>query len=242
MDIEPVPDLEIARYALRSFGWRVEPVTPKFKAWIDGLPPPPLLAPDKPGDPAYPIPGRGVPLGTRRWTEEYAPPPGLEHIGWWDDGSVRLWRAPTYSRSGDWEDGTCKAVCHAWHPRDVGGHKAPHEGCSCGIYGSLSYADLIHQFREYVKHIVVVIAAEGKTIIGDRGLRTAFARVVAYWVAPDQMYREVAAAQFKDAKDFGDPLGMVEAYGLELLPPAEEEQPNYTTTEWWTRSAHKKLS
>ena len=243
---ELVPDLEVARYALRSFRWSVESVEPTFKVWLDGLPPPILVAPEKPGDPAYPprdhSPGKS--LGVRRWREELASPPGLEHLGLWSDDKLRVWRAPTYVHATDWVDGTCEAVCRSSYLRSAAvymrlsanvqsqeglRHSAPHEGCSCGIYGSLSYADLVDQFRHNTKDIIAVIAAEGTTIIGDRGLRTAFARVVAYWVgggwAPDNLstesiQREVAAAQFIGAKPFETPLDMVEAYGLRLLPPS----------------------
>jgi hypothetical protein len=166
-----------------------------------------------------------------------------QSIGWWSDGRARIWRPVASGRVDGWEDGTCEAVCHGYsNPR----HEAPDENCGCGVYGSLSYADVLGQYHDAAKHLVAVIAAEGKTIIGTRGLRTAFARVVAYWADPtspgllgpmldywgrrvrddrrdtDQpTYREVAALQFKDAQSYDCPLEMVEEYGLALLPPAE---------------------
>lgn len=164
-----------------------------------------------------------------------------QSIGWWSDGRARVWRPVAYGRVDGWEDGTCEAVCHGYsNPR----HEAPNENCGCGVYGSLSYADVLGQYHDAAKHLVAVIAAEGKTIIGTRGLRTAFARVVAYWADPGgptqqtatadfwgrtvayegpmhPTYREVAASQFKDAQSYDCPLEMVEEYGLALLPPAE---------------------
>lgn len=169
-----------------------------------------------------------------------------EQIGWWTDGTCKSWRPVAYTRAEGWLDGTCEAVCHAYGIESWGGdsvlptgkrHQAPYEDCKCGIYGSLSYADLIAQFSE-ARNIVAVIAVEGNTIIGTRGLRTQFARVVAYWVAPDPIWREVAASQFKDAEVFGDPLEMVESYGLGLLPPASEDKhPGPAgAAPWWTKS------
>jgi hypothetical protein len=161
-----------------------------------------------------------------------------ETIGWWDDGLSRAYRSPVqHHRGSDWEDGTCEATCRS-------GHQAPHEGCHCGIYGSLSYAGLLLQYPQ-ARHLVTVIAAEGTTIIGTRGLRTQFARVVAYWadvIRPDEAaewssrlflgqppsplpgrqpsFRELARKQFKGSEEFECPTEMVERYGLSLLPPA----------------------
>lgn len=179
-----------------------------------------------------------------------------ESIGWWSDGRARIWRSVAYGRVDGWEDGTCEAVCHGYsRPR----HEAPGENCGCGVYGSLSYADVLGQYPTAAKHLVAVIAAEGKTIIGTRGLRTAFARVVAYWADPtspgrpapvldfwgrrvrdvgrdtDQpTYREVAALQFRDAQSYDCPLEMVEEYRLALLPPAQSPR-NYGSNYWTGR-------
>ena len=151
---------------------------------------------------------------------------------YWSDGKCRIWRSPSYAKVGDWEDGTCTATCNRYnlsHARNP--HEPPDEQCSCGIYGSLSYADLIQQFREQARSIVTVIAAEGATIVGERGLRTQYARVVAYWVAPTGVWPdfqnvacEVAAGQFEGAEAFDTPLEMVEAYGLALLPPPRDNR------------------
>lgn len=178
-----------------------------------------------------------------------------QQIGWWTDRKSRVFRPIAYSRVDGWEDGTCEAVCHAHGARPR--HQAPDEQCGCGIYGSLSYADVLHQFREEARHLLAVIAAEGVTIIGTRGLRTQFARVVAYWAdpsgpgqttnvqlwggqrvtrcAPQQpTYREVAALQFKDAQAYDSPLEMVEEYGLPLLPPADADRRGSSIQNWWT--------
>jgi hypothetical protein len=156
----------------------------------------------------------------------------IEAYSYWSDGRVRGFRSTSYHNQlrTDWSDGTCEAVCTRTHPR----HDAPAEHCTCGIYGSLSYADLIAQFRGYTKRIVAVIAAEGVTIIGNRGLRTQFARVVAYWVRPEEIAQRVAAHQFEDAKRYDVAFEMVEAYGLRLLPATSEERGHGGAPKWWT--------
>jgi hypothetical protein len=73
------------------------------------------------------------------------------------------------------------------------GHTAPREGCQCGIYGSHSYMDLATQYPEHTRFIVGVIAAEGQTIMGPRGLRTERARCVAYWTPDLIILKHIAA-------------------------------------------------
>ena len=74
---------------------------------------------------------------------------------------------------GHWNEGVCEAVCLAED------HEAPAPGCRCGIYGALSLQTLYSQYPKAASRIVAVIAAEGKTMLGTVGLRTAAARVVA---------------------------------------------------------------
>lgn len=62
-------------------------------------------------------------------------------------------------------------------------HPAPQLDCCCGIYGSLSMGHLVRQYR-VAAYLTAVIAAEGRTIIGTHGLRTERARVVAYYWNP----------------------------------------------------------
>jgi hypothetical protein len=188
---QPAPDLEVGRYALRS-----------FKAQHRWLP--------------------------NNWATEYGVSSQLVF------GPVSYRGSPN-----SWISGTCEAVCYAGGYLPSGakrGHQAPDEKCTCGIYASLSYADLIAQFHTEARTIVAVIAAEGITIIGSRGLRTQFARVVAYWVEPAKIFRQAAATQFKDAAVFDNPVDMIDAYGLRWLPPAEDEKSRRSTggPTWWT--------
>jgi hypothetical protein len=92
-------------------------------------------------------------------------------------------------------------------------HEPPSEGCSCGIYGTLGLLSLMRQYGLYAQDIVAVIAAEGVTIIGGTGLRTAAARVVAYWT-PLRGYRKIARRQFEGAQHFQNLDEMLTAYGL----------------------------
>lgn len=132
-----------------------------------------------------------------------------------------------------WTDGTCTAECHvdktnSMHhaltllcqitgqvaPR----HEAPSEGCGCGIYATLTYEHLEDQYPRETGRIVTVVAAEGQTIIGDKGFRTQYARVVAYWCQDDLL--DICKTQFKDAKQFPQVNHMLKEYGFTYSPPA----------------------
>ena len=211
-----LPDVEVGRFALRTFALRYIRVT----------------------DPAL------------RYTGWETVTDLVQRFGWWEEGPnavVKVWASPSYAKDGDWEDGTCTATCSRGPQvnrklrqnklgQNVYTHEAAHQvpdmDCSCGIYGSLSYADLIHQYKRNAHNIVAVVAAEGATVIGDRGLRTAFARVVAYWVGPDPVHIKVAEVQFSGAKRFDSITDMLPAYGLALLPPGVE--PDGSGPNWWT--------
>jgi hypothetical protein len=117
-----------------------------------------------------------------------------------------------------WRNGTCEAECLAGGDRQRPMHPAPHEGCTCGIYGTLSLDSLTRQFTYQSTHLVTVIAAEGKTIIGDKGLRTAAARVVAYW-SPDKKIRKICKKQLGDAKKFDNLYDMLAAYDVPREAP-----------------------
>jgi hypothetical protein len=155
----------------------------------------------------------------------------LDSVGVWSDGKCRVWRSIAYTNVGGWEDGTCEAVCQRGRvlPRR---HDPPDDRCGCGIYGSLSYADLLRQYHAEARTMVAVIAAEGTTIIGTRGLSTQYARVVAYWCDPDPIRRDCAATQFKDAQVYDCPDDMITAYGLQLLPPASSSRRSGDTHYW----------
>lgn len=149
-----------------------------------------------------------------------------------------------------WLDGTCAAMCLK---ADVlvggstgtqpvllfgrvycnGEHAAPKLDCDCGIYGSLSIDHLRTQYPAFTDDIVAVIAAEGQTIIGTRGLRTQFARVVAYWTSNHPWVSAAAITQFKEAILYSDIELMLTDYHL---PPASTEPPppsHLSGPEWW---------
>ena len=118
-----------------------------------------------------------------------------------------------FRNGGDWLDGACVARCE----RDYA-HDAPGEDCDCGIYGALSLNSLTSKYPQ-ASRLVAVIAAEGMTFIGDVGLRTEAARVVAYWCGPDaRIERHHCQIQFRDAEQFADLAGMLETYGIPVGP------------------------
>lgn len=106
----------------------------------------------------------------------------------------------------------------------------------CGIYGSLSYGDLVLQFPGPASGIIAVIAAEGDTIIGTRGLRTAYARVVAYGVVQQKEYERAAYQQFPDATRCESATELVKRYGL-ATHGVHGEMTGFgvqATASWWT--------
>ncbi len=121
-------------------------------------------------------------------------------------------------RGHHWHDGTCVAQC--LKGKD---HEAPAEGCSCGIYGTLSLQALERQFDSEAARLVTVIAAEGRTIIGDTGLRTSAARVVAYW-SPSRTIRKSCKKQFRGSEDFTDLNAMLTAYKLPRWENGRQER------------------
>jgi hypothetical protein len=120
--------------------------------------------------------------------------------------------------AGHWDDGVCEARC----VKDPT-HEAPADGCKCGIYGTHTLEALFSQYPEHSSRIVAVIAPEGRTVTGPKGLRTAFARIVAYWCAePDRSPSEadVCAEQCPGARRFYDLNVMARLYGLSVEPVA----------------------
>jgi hypothetical protein len=99
-----------------------------------------------------------------------------------NDGLYPVARADT----GPWDGGTAHAVC-----AEDAGHPAPGRSCACGLYGWYHPSDAVGQHGE----AVAVIAARGRTILGDRGFRTAAARVVAVTLPLRLRLRPAAAAR-----------------------------------------------
>ena len=149
-------------------------------------------------------------------------------------------RLASISVSGDhWADGTCSAQCLKddvnffgwWRGEANIPHKAPGWDCRCGIYGSLNLANLIRQYPHHARSIVAVIAAEGQTIIGSRGLRAQYARVVAFWT-PERSIKRRASKQFRGAEYYKRCSKMLAAYGLER-GEAPHDGVSLTPADWW---------
>lgn len=121
--------------------------------------------------------------------------------------------ASVYKNQHVWEDGVCVAKCLR---TDKEVHKPPCKNppgkdCACGIYGTVTLESLIKQYRRQAAQCVAVIAAEGETIVGDRGLRTAAARIVAYWVS-DQMAHQILLDGSGGARHFTSIPDMLAEY------------------------------
>ena len=90
----------------------------------------------------------------------------------------------------------------------------PEEHCRCGIYGFFTVEELFRQYPQFAGHVIAVIAAEGMTTIGSKGLKTAAARIVAYWVRDDDDDIERCRAGCPGARRFYDLEIMCRLYGL----------------------------
>lgn len=119
-----------------------------------------------------------------------------------------------------WRGGTCIAVCGRGN-----NHPSPHPDCTCGIYASNYVAAL-----PWHGGVIAVIAAEGDTIVGDDGFRTAAARIVAYWIAPDLPARlgDIVRSECVDAAEFTDFDAMVSHYHLRHSAPPTPQAPAVT--------------
>lgn len=188
-----MPDIEVARYGLRTF--RPEPAG---------------------------FMNRGMRLASVMVSGQY-----------WEDGTCS---ARCIGRLHTWELGTVKWPDHfqiypeedsliaalvrmnkliLWgEGDDAGWHEAPHMGCNCGVYATLTLDHLMAQYPSYAKLVVTVIAAEGRTILGSNGFRTAHARVVAYWCCNHEDVCKACHKQFPDARQFSTIPQMLQEYGL----------------------------
>lgn len=163
-----IPDIEVARYALRTFNvasGRLMPVAMAVDAWKDGV-----------------CQAECVP---NPWTMSHS-------------GLGALYALLGYDTP----------------PLAEPNHAAPADGCHCGIYGCLTIDRLKRQYPIECMSIVAVIAVEGNTIIGEIGLRTQAARIVAYW-SPEKSVRKICAETCGEAKGFTDLDDMLAAFGFE---------------------------
>lgn len=148
---------------------------------------------------------------------------------WAPIGRTERVLAPMGMLTDHWKDGTCTARClkatmaggrNGVYETTYGEtykdetHEAPFMGCNCGVYGSLSYDSLRRQYHSNMGGLITVMAAEGRTIIGSRGLRTQYARIIAYHVLLPE-WGKLAKVQFAEAEPYEDLWGMLEAHGFE---------------------------
>jgi hypothetical protein len=113
---------------------------------------------------------------------------------------------------GHWNDGVCVARCTA-NPDDPQ-HVPPADNCGCGVYGFFTLEELFAQYGAYAHRVVGVIAAQGLTAVGDKGLKTAAARIVAYWCRDDDRDITVCELSCPGARRFYDVDVLARLYGL----------------------------
>lgn len=118
-----------------------------------------------------------------------------------------------------WDKGVCEARCTPPPLRMMYGdrvpmsHRSPAHGCECGVYGSLTVDHLFYQFPNCSKRLITVIAAEGRTILGPKGLRTERARAVAFWTPVLRVLR-VCEKELPDAMFYSDLSEMLVDYNF----------------------------
>ena len=139
--------------------------------------------------------------------------------------------------AGLWKGGVCRAEClggGGWAESKHPELPAPQVDCACGIYGSLSLDRLTEQYTQYANSILAVIAAEGRTIVGTRGIRTQYARVVAWWT-PGVYRTGICTVQFKDSKMYASMNRMLRDYGIpKEYDKAVKPDPDSKDKNWWT--------
>lgn len=145
-----------------------------------------------------------------------------------------------YVQGSFWDNGVCRARCYR---RAISGgimraipsgHQAPHENCNCGVYGSLSLDHLERQYGQYANWVVGVIAAEGPTIIGPRGLRTSFARVVACWTLDVPTFHDIVTNSFGDVPRYDNQSDMLDHFHLPMRNNVNSRYAN--NYEYWNGS------
>lgn len=122
-----------------------------------------------------------------------------------------------HSATGPWSAGVHQAVCQVGEE-----HEPPARDCGCGLYGW--YAPTDARDSSGFGNVTAVIAARGRTVLGDHGFRAARARVEAVALPPGLRLRPAAAAaararlaaQYPDTAVYDSVAGMVRAH-----PPSD---------------------
>ena len=136
------------------------------------------------------------------------------------------WGLKSLYREHYWDGGKAVAKClgsgrrgivSGWGGAPLDDHQPPGQNCSCGIYATLTLDQLVREYSEWALRCVAVIAAEGETVIGPKGLRTAAARIVAYW-ASTRTERDVFDKRAPEAKWFTriEPMELYQYQGISV--------------------------
>jgi hypothetical protein len=104
-----------------------------------------------------------------------------------------------------WDGGKAIATCRRGEYGNAKGsaqpcESPPGEDCRCGLYGTLTIDQLIKEYGNAIRSngCIAVFTAEGDTVIGSAGLRTAAARIVGYWVSTENGGYHNAEQAFKE--------------------------------------------
>ena len=139
-----------------------------------------------------------------------------------------------------WEDGKMVAECRKdrrsftiWASDEMGPtpcKEAPSLDCRCGLYGAVSADSLMTQYFLHARKTIAVMAAEGPTIIGTKGLRTSAARIVAYWVSEDQYVEAYSTCDM--ATRYTDRSKMLSDFGFEDYDFSKDPEHVYNVPCW----------
>lgn len=122
-----------------------------------------------------------------------------------------------------WDNGTTVARCYVGYDGsdDSAAQRysyhgdVPHEHCRCGVYGTLSLDQVAMEYYPMSARLIAVIAAEGVSYVGTKGLRTSAARIVAYWHHPDDLSVERSCQRScPDAVSYSDIHEMLKDYSF----------------------------
>lgn len=114
-----------------------------------------------------------------------------------------------------WENGVAIATCSKGKcPDDA----VPVAECACGLYGHLTLDLLVGDYRVHARKNVAVFEAEGRTIIGPRGLKTKAARIQGYWCAT-LTEKDVYDHHAPEAKHFACIDELLKAYHFPAYDP-----------------------
>jgi hypothetical protein len=129
-----------------------------------------------------------------------------------------------------WDNGIAVAECRRWRDEDDRENctESPNENCRCGLYAMHTLDELFKQYGQWARQCVAVIACQGTTYIGTKGLKTASAQIIAYWTHEQaKVHLQVFRQQCPEAVGFTDIQEMLKTYGFPECDFKAAEPPRY---------------